>query len=621
MIKTTEQLMARAAAAKEMLDVKFNGSDGKTYIMLCGGGGCTASGANALEQQLHHVIEEKGIGDKVEVRRVGCFGLCSQGPFLRIYPKDVLYRKVTPEDVEEIIDKDVLGGETVERLLYTDPQTGRKISKQEEIPFYKKQVKIALHGCGVINPNSFEEALAVGAYRGLANALSKSREEVINDMLASGLRGRGGGGFPTGRKWKFAYDQPEGQKYVVCNGDEGDPGAFMDRSVLEDNPLSVIEGMTIAGYAIGASEGYFYVRAEYPTAVKHLRNAIKMAEEEGLLGDNILGTDFCFRAHIRLGAGAFVCGEETALLNSIQGQRGMPRPRPPFPAVKGLWDCPTIVNNVETLATVPYIMREGVEEFTKYGTEGSKGTKVFALGGKVNNVGLVEVPMGTTLRELVFDIGGGIPHGKRFKAIQTGGPSGGCIVEDELDASIDFDNLVSLGSMMGSGGAIVMDEDNCMVDVAKFYMEFIRDESCGKCSPCRIGTKRMLEILTKICEGGATMKDFEELEEISVACQNNSLCSLGQSAANPVISTISNFYREYMEHINDKKCRAKVCKNLMDYYIDPDKCRKCSLCAKKCPVDAISGEVGKVAFTIDPKVCIRCGMCIASCKFGAIFKE
>ena len=620
MIKTTEQLMARAAAAKEMLDVKFNGSDGKTYIMLCGGGGCTASGANALEQQLHHVIEEKGIGDKVEVRRVGCFGLCSQGPFLRIYPKDVLYRKVTPEDVEEIIDKDVLGGETVERLLYTDPQTGRKISKQEEIPFYKKQVKIALHGCGVINPNSFEEALAVGAYQGLANALSKSREEVINDMLASGLRGRGGGGFPTGKKWKQVARQKETERYVVCNGDEGDPGAFMDRSVLEDNPLSVIEGMTIAGYAIGASEGYFYVRAEYPTAVKHLRNAIKMAEEEGLLGDNILGTDFCFRAHIRLGAGAFVCGEETALLNSIQGQRGMPRPRPPFPAVKGLWDCPTIVNNVETLATVPYIMREGVEEFTKYGTEGSKGTKVFALGGKVNNVGLVEVPMGTTLRELVYDIGGGIPNGKRFKAIQTGGPSGGCIVEDELDASIDFDNLVSLGSMMGSGGAIVMDEDNCMVDVAKFYMGFICDESCGKCTPCRIGTRRMLEILNRITAGTGSLKDFEELADISEACRENSLCALGQTAANPINSTIRHFRDEYLAHIVDKKCPAGVCKDLISYHIDPEKCEKCSLCARKCPVEAISGVPGKTPFEIDETKCVRCGMCFAACRFGAVSK-
>ena len=618
MIKTTEQLMARAAAAKEMLDVKFTGSDGKTYIMLCGGGGCTASGANALEEQLHHVIDEKGIGDKVVVRRVG-FGLCSQGPFLRIYPKDVLYRKVTPADVEEIIDTDVLGGETVERLLYTDPQTGRKISKQEEIPFYKKQVKIALHGCGVIDPNSFEEALGAGAYQGLAKALAKPRIEVVNDILASGLRGRGGGGFPTGRKWKFAYDQPEGQKYVVCNGDEGDPGAFMDRSVLEDNPLSVIEGMTIAGYAIGASEGYFYVRAEYPTAVKHLRNAIRMAEEEGLLGDDILGSGFSFRAHIRLGAGAFVCGEETALLNSIQGQRGMPRPRPPFPAVKGLWDCPTIVNNVETLATVPYIMREGVEEFTKYGTEGSKGTKVFALGGKVNNVGLVEVPMGTTLRELVFDIGGGIPHGKRFKAIQTGGPSGGCIPASLIDTPIDYDNLIAIGSMMGSGGLIVMDEDTCMVDIAKFFLEFTVDESCGKCAPCRIGTMRLLETLEKITSGNGTVEDIDHLEELAAYIKSASLCGLGQTAPNPVLSTLRYFRDEYMAHVVDKKCPAGVCKNLLQFKIDADKCRGCTACARKCPVGAISGAV-KEAHTIDTAKCIKCGACIATCKFGAIYK-
>ncbi|MBR3935906.1 MAG: 4Fe-4S binding protein, partial [Oscillospiraceae bacterium] len=444
---------------------------------------------------------------------------------------------------------------------------------------------------------------------------------VVTSVLESGLRGRGGGGFLTGRKWQFAYNQDSKEKYVVCNGDEGDPGAFMDRSILEDNPLSVIEGMTIAGYAIGASEGYFYVRAEYPTAVKRLRKAIEMAEAQGLLGDDILGSGFSFRAHIRLGAGAFVCGEETALLHSIQGLRGMPRPRPPFPAVRGLWDKPTIVNNVETLATVPYILRNGVAEFTKYGTTGSKGTKVFALGGKVNNVGLVEVPMGTTLRELVYDIGGGIPGGKEFKAIQTGGPSGGCITADELDVSIDFDNLVALGSMMGSGGAIVMDEDNCMVDVAKFYMEFICDESCGKCSPCRIGTKRMLEILTKITEGDATMKDLEELETIGNACQTNSLCSLGQSAANPVISTLASFYDEYLAHIQDKHCPAHVCKNLTIYSIDPDKCKRCSLCAKKCPVGAISGIVGKTNFVIDPEVCVRCGLCISSCKFGAISKD
>ncbi len=621
MIRTPEELFARAAVCKELLDSKFNGSDGKIYLMICGGGGCVASGALKLEEECNRLIAEKGLEEKVAVRKVGCFGLCSQGPFVRVFPKDVLYRLVKQEDIEEIIEKDVIGGEIVERLLYVDPKTGEKIAKQDQIPFYKKQKKIALHGCGVIDPESFDEALGCGAYQGLANALKMTPQEVVTNVLESGLRGRGGGGFLTGRKWQFAYNQDSKEKYVVCNGDEGDPGAFMDRSILEDNPLSVIEGMTIAGYAIGASEGYFYVRAEYPTAVKRLRNAIKMAEAQGLLGDDILGSGFSFRAHIRLGAGAFVCGEETALLHSIQGLRGMPRPRPPFPAVRGLWDKPTIVNNVETLATVPYILRNGVEEFTKYGTTGSKGTKVFALGGKVNNVGLVEVPMGTTLRELVYDIGGGIPNDKKFKAIQTGGPSGGCITADELDVSIDFDNLVALGSMMGSGGAIVMDEDNCMVDVAKFYMEFICDESCGKCSPCRIGTKRMLEILTKITEGSATMQDLEDLETIGNACQSNSLCSLGQSAANPVISTLASFYDEYLAHIQDKRCPAHVCKNLTVYSIEAEKCKRCGLCAKRCPVAAISGIVGKTNFVIDPDVCVRCGLCISSCKFDAITKD
>ena len=447
------------------------------------------------------------------------------------------------------------------------------------------------------------------------------RADVIKEILDSGLRGRGGGGFPTGRKWQFAYAQPDGEKYVVCNGDEGDPGAFMDRSILEGNPLGVIEGMMIAGYAIGAQNGYFYVRAEYPVAVNRLKLAIKQAEELGLLGDNILGTGFSFRVHIRLGAGAFVCGEETALLNSIEGQRGMPRPRPPFPAVKGLWQKPTIINNVETLACVPYIMREGAAEFAKYGTEKSKGTKVFALGGKINNVGLVEIPMGTTLRELVYDIGGGIPHDKEFKAIQTGGPSGGCLTKDDLDAAIDYDNLIAKGSMMGSGGAIVMDEDNCMVDVAKFYMEFICDESCGKCSPCRIGTKRMLEILTKITDGKGTMNDLNALEELAANVKSNSLCGLGQTAPNPVLSTLAHFKDEYIAHIRDKECPAHVCKHLMRYSVDPEKCKKCSLCARHCPVEAISGVVGKEPFVIDTIKCIKCGMCIASCKFGAISKK
>lgn len=620
-IRNIEELNSATERCSKCMDAKFTGSDGRRHIVLCGGTGCLSSHSAEIKAEFERLIAEKNLGDKVTVNQVGCFGFCSQGPFVKIYPEDTLYRMVKLDDVLEIVEKDIEGGEIVDRLLYVDPVTEKKVSKQDEITFYKKQVRIALHGCGSINPENIDEALGAGAFRGLANALQKDRADVIKDILDSGLRGRGGGGFPTGRKWQFAYAQPDGEKYVVCNGDEGDPGAFMDRSILEGNPLAVIEGMMIAGYAIGAENGYFYVRAEYPIAVNRLKIAIKQAEDLGLIGDNILGTGFNFRVHIRLGAGAFVCGEETALLNSIEGQRGMPRPRPPFPAVKGLWQCPTIVNNVETLACVPYIMREGVEAFAKHGTEKSKGTKVFALGGKINNVGLVEVPMGTTLRELIYDIGGGIPHGKKFKAIQTGGPSGGCLTEADLDAEIDFDNLVAKGSMMGSGGAIVMDEDNCMVDVAKFYMEFIYDESCGKCSPCRIGTKRMLELLTKIVDGKATMDDLDALEQLAANVRSNSLCALGQTAPNPILSTLAHFRNEYVAHIVEKRCPAHVCKHLMVYSIDPDKCKKCSLCSKKCPVDAIHGVVGKEPYVIDTTKCIKCGMCIASCKFGAVEKK
>lgn len=620
-IKNFDELNAAIAKCSKCMDAKFTGSDGKRHIVLCGGTGCLSSHSAEIKAEFEKIISEKNLGDKVTVNQVGCFGFCSQGPFVKIYPEDTLYRMVKIEDVAEIVEHDIEKGEIVDRLLYVDPSTEAKITKQDEITFYKKQVRIALHGCGSINPENIDEALGAGAFKGLENALKMDRADVIKNILDSGLRGRGGGGFPTGRKWQFAYAQPDGEKYVVCNGDEGDPGAFMDRSILEGNPLAVIEGMMIAGYAIGAENGYFYVRAEYPIAVNRLKIAIKQAEDLGLIGDNILGTGFNFHVHIRLGAGAFVCGEETALLNSIEGQRGMPRPRPPFPAVKGLWQCPTIVNNVETLACVPYIMREGVAAFTRHGTEKSKGTKVFALGGKINNVGLVEVPMGTTLRELIYDIGGGIPHGKKFKAIQTGGPSGGCLTEADLDAEIDFDNLVAKGSMMGSGGAIVMDEDNCMVDVAKFYMEFIYDESCGKCSPCRIGTKRMLELLTKIVNGKATMDDLDALEKLAANVRSNSLCALGQTAPNPILSTLAHFRDEYVAHIVDKRCPAHVCKNLMVYSIDPEKCRKCSLCSKKCPVDAIHGVVGKEPYVIDTKKCIKCGMCMASCKFGAVEKK
>ena len=620
MIKTPQELRDRIESCSARLADKFEGKSGKRAIVLCGGTGCLSSNSKEIREKFEKIIAERGLGDKVTVNQVGCFGFCSQGPFVKIFPEDTLYRMVSLDDVDEIIETDIIGGGIVERLLYVDPVTKEKVAKQDDINFYKKQHRIALHGCGVIDPENIDEALGWGAYAGLAKALTMDRQEVINTILESGLRGRGGGGFPTGRKWQFAYNQDNDTKYVVFNGDEGDPGAFMDRSILEGNPLAVIEGMVIAGYAIGAQNGYFYVRAEYPIAVNRLRLAIAQAKQEGLLGENILGSGFSFDVHIRLGAGAFVCGEETALLNSIEGQRGMPRPRPPFPAVKGLWQKPTIVNNVETLACVPFILRNGVEAFAKYGTEKSKGTKVFALGGKINNVGLVEIPMGTTLRELIYDIGGGIPGGKKFKAIQTGGPSGGCLTEEYLDEPIDFDNLVAKGSMMGSGGAIVMDEDNCMVDVAKFYMEFICDESCGKCTPCRIGTKRMLEILTKITKGQGTMEDLDELDELSKAVKTNSLCALGQTSANPIVSTLTHFRDEYEAHIKDKKCPAKVCKKLMQYKIMPDKCKGCSLCSRQCPVNAITGVI-RSPFEIDQSKCIKCGMCISSCKFNAIVKE
>ena len=626
MIGTIDQLNEKSAACTKCLDEKITGSDGKRHIVLCGGTGCLSSHSDKIKEKFEEVLAARGLDDKATVNIVGCFGFCSQGPFVKIYPEDTLYRLVKIEDVEEIVDTDIAGGKVVERLLYVDPATGQKVSKQDEINFYKKQRRIALHGCGVINPEDINEALGEGAFQGLKRALSMTQQEVIDEVMKSGLRGRGGGGFPAGRKWQFAYNVQADQKYVVCNGDEGDPGAFMDRSILEGNPLAVIEGMMIAGYAFGASEGYFYVRAEYPIAVKRLRLAISQAREAGLLGENILGTGFNFNCHIRLGAGAFVCGEETALLNSIEGKRGMPRPRPPFPAVKGLWGKPTCVNNVETLACVPYILREGADKFASVGTERSKGTKVFALGGKVNNVGLVEVPMGTTLRELIYDIGGGIPNGKKFKAIQTGGPSGGCLTAEYLDEPIDFDNLVAKGSMMGSGGAIVMDEDNCMVDVAKFYMEFICDESCGKCTPCRIGTKRMLEILTRITEGKGTMKDLEELEELSQTVKNNSLCALGQTSANPITSTMAHFKDEYIAHIVDKKCPAHVCKNLMQYVIDPEKCIGCGMCAKNCPAncitrtDYIAPKHKLASMAIDPQKCVKCGSCMSTCKFKAISK-
>ena len=627
MIKSEKDLELKVQSCAKNLEDKFSGANGKTAILVCSGTGCLATGSKDILEAFNKEIENLGLKDKVEASKVGCFGFCSQGPFVKIMPDNIVYRGVKDKDVKEILQKTVIGKEIIQRLLYVDPVTKEKISRLEDMSFYKKQIKVALFGCGIVNPEDINEALGYGAYKGLEKALKMDPQEVINEVLSAGLRGRGGGGFPTGRKWQFAHDQVSDEKYVICNGDEGDPGAFMDEGILEGNPLGVIEGMTIAGYAIGAKQGYFYVRAEYPTAVARLKNAIKQAEEMGFLGDNILGSSFSFRIGIRLGAGAFVCGEETALLNSIEGQRGMPRPRPPFPAVKGLWQHPSIINNVETLACVPYILREGASKFNSLGTEKSKGTKVFALGGKVNNVGLVEVPMGITLRELIYDIGGGIPNGKKFKAIQTGGPSGGCLTEAELDTPIDYDNLIAKGSMMGSGGAIVMDEDNCMVDVAKFYMEFICDESCGKCSPCRIGTKRMLEILTRITEGKGTMQDLDDLEELADAVKSNSLCGLGQTSANPIVSTMMKFKDEYIAHIVDKKCPAHVCKNLMEYVIDREKCVGCGVCAKNCPVstinrtDYIAPGRKLAAMEIDPSKCIKCGMCQSVCKFGAVLKK
>lgn len=600
----------------------------RAHVLCCGGTGCTSSGSQKIQEIFQQEIERQGLAEEVKVVQTGCFGLCALGPVVIIYPDGTFYSHVTPDDVVEIVDEHLLKGRMVERLVYNEKSASAEHKEDEhaalnDTVFYKSQLRVALRNCGVINPENIEEYIGMDGYAALGKALTEmTPDEVIQTVLDSGLRGRGGAGFPTGLKWRFASgNRGNVQKYVCCNADEGDPGAFMDRSILEGDPHAVIEAMEIAGYAIGADQGYVYVRAEYPIAVKRLQIAIDQAKEYGLLGENIFGTGFNFNLEIRLGAGAFVCGEETALLNSIEGQRGMPRPRPPFPAVKGLWQKPTIINNVETLACVPYIMREGAAEFAKYGTEKSKGTKVFALGGKINNVGLVEIPMGTTLRELVYDIGGGIPHDKEFKAIQTGGPSGGCLTKDDLDAAIDYDNLIAKGSMMGSGGAIVMDEDNCMVDVAKFYMEFICDESCGKCSPCRIGTKRMLEILTKITDGKGTMNDLNALEELAANVKSNSLCGLGQTAPNPVLSTLAHFKDEYIAHIRDKECPAHVCKHLMRYSVDPEKCKKCSLCARHCPVEAISGVVGKEPFVIDTSKCIKCGMCIASCKFGAISKK
>jgi len=601
----------------------------RSHVLICGGTGCTSSGSAALREKLAEELKLKGLEEEIKIVQTGCFGLCALGPIMIVYPEGTFYSMVKPEDIPEIVEEHLLKGRIVERLVYTDKASKEAAAESEtaapaslnDTAFYKKQNRVALRNCGVINPESIDEYIAMDGYFALAKVLREmTPEQVIDTISASGLRGRGGGGFPTGRKWQFARASVSDKKYVVCNADEGDPGAFMDRSVLEGDPHALIEAMAIAAYAIGADEGWVYVRAEYPIAVKRLQIAIAQARAYGLLGKDIFGTGFNFDLNIRLGAGAFVCGEETALLTSIEGKRGEPRTRPPFPAVKGLWGQPTIVNNVETYANIAQIILKGPEWFSSMGTETSKGTKVFALGGKITNTGLVEIPMGTTLREVVEEIGGGIPNGKKFKAAQTGGPSGGCIPASLIDTPIDYDNLIKIGSMMGSGGLIVMDEDSCMVDIAKFFLEFTVDESCGKCAPCRIGTVRLLEILNKITDGNGELEDLDKLEELANYIKSASLCGLGQTAPNPVISTLRYFRDEYVAHIVDKKCPAGVCKKLLSYEIVADKCKGCTLCSRVCPAGAITGKV-KEAHVIDKTKCVKCGACIEKCKFGAIIKK
>lgn len=591
----------------------------RSQVLVCGGTGCTSNHSGELIVEFESLIKQNNLQNDVQVVRTGCFGLCAAGPVVIVYPEGAFYCHVQVEDVKEIVEEHLIKGRIVKRLLYKEDNE-KLITALSDTNFIKKQTRIALRNCGVINPEEIDEYIAYDGYQALIKVLTTMKpQDVIDVIKDSGLRGRGGGGFPTGMKWQFAANSVSDEKYVCVNADEGDPGAFMDRSVLEGDPHSVLEAMTIAGYAIGSHQGFVYIRAEYPIAVQRLKVAIKQAKEYGLLGKNILDSGFDFDIEIRLGAGAFVCGEETALMTSIEGHRGEPRPRPPFPAVKGLFNKPTLLNNVETYANICQIILKGADWFRSIGTEKSKGTKVFALGGKITNTGLVEIPMGTTLREVVEDIGGGVPNGKKFKAAQTGGPSGGCIPASLIDIPIDYDNLISIGSMMGSGGLIVMDEDTCMVDIAKFFLEFTVDESCGKCTPCRIGNKRLLELLEKITNGNGELKDLDEMEELCHYIKENSLCGLGQTAPNPVLSTLRYFRDEYIAHIVDKKCPAGVCKKLVKYVIT-DKCVGCSLCSRRCPVGAIRGVV-KEKFVIDPKVCIKCGVCYENCKFGAIVKE
>ena len=591
----------------------------RAHILICTGTGCTASGAKDVLAKFEVELKAKKLRDEVSLVETGCHGFCEGGPLVIIYPEGTFYTRVKPEDVAEIVEEHILKGRIVSRLLFKEPLTAEQVPNYDEIAFYKKQHRLVLRNCGHINPDSIEEYIGADGYEGLAKALLEMTPgQVVEEMKKTGLRGRGGGGFPTGMKWMFCAKSPGPKKYVICNADEGDPGAFMDRSLLEGDPHRILEGMAICAYAIGSDEGYIYCRAEYPLAIKRLKQAIAQAEEAGLLGEKILGTDFNFTLHIKEGAGAFVCGEETALMASIEGKRGMPRPRPPFPAVKGLWDKPSNINNVETFANVPYIFRVGAEEYAKLGTEKSKGTKVFALTGKINNTGLAEVPMGITMREIIFDIGGGIMGGKKFKAVQIGGPSGGCIPEELLDTPVDYDSLIAAGAMMGSGGLVVMDEETCMVDVAKFFLNFTQSESCGKCTPCREGTKRMLEMLTAITEGNGKEGDIEKLERLAKSIKAGALCALGQTAPNPILSTLRYFRDEYEAHIFEKRCPAGVCTALIGYKIT-EKCVGCGLCKKVCPVDAISGEP-KGKHTIDPEKCIKCGACMEKCPFKAIIR-
>lgn len=590
----------------------------KMHILVCGGTGCKSSQSELLLKNFKKSINANNVSADVQAIATACFGFCDKGPIVKILPDNTFYVQVTPDDADVIVKEHIIKGEKVERLLFADPITHEKISDSTKIEFYKKQVRIALRNCGVINPENIDEYIARDGYMALGNVLTEmTQEDAIKEILDSGLRGRGGGGFPTGLKWKIASQNQADQKYVVCNADEGDPGAFMDRSILEGDPHSVIEAMAICGYCIGASKGLVYIRAEYPLAIERLKIALEQAREIGLLGNKILGTEFNFDIELRYGAGAFVCGEETALIHSMEGLRGEPSVKPPFPAESGYLGKPTNVNNVETFANVPPIFLNGAKWYSSFGSEKSKGTKVFALAGKINNVGLIEVPMGTTLREVIYEIGGGIKNDKKFKAVQTGGPSGGCLTEKHLDTPIDFDNLIAVGSMMGSGGMIVMDEDDCMVSIAKFYLEFTCEESCGKCSPCRIGNKRLLEILEKICKGEGSMEDLSNLRNLSQVIKDTALCGLGQTSPNPILSTMDNFMEEYLEHVQDHKCRAGVCKSMMQYIIDSEMCVGCTACARNCPVNAISGE-RKQAHLINQSACIKCGACMEKCKFNAI---